>query len=146
MPGNNYGQLVLTGADYIIMIDVPNALGAFNHKQILTAQEMEYDIAVEDESVHAISTILPIAEKSNAKTFKGTLILEAGELNALLQEVGLNDASQLQGCTLAITAIVGAFARVFTGVNFNGEKLGIKAKDKHTPITLPWKGLGVNLA
>lgn len=144
MPDLN--QLVLTGADYKILADVPNAAGGFTAYQILTAQEISYDVTVEDETVYAVGTILPIAEKSNAKAYKGTLSLEMGELNAIVSLAGRNDATQLVGLTLAITAIQGAFVRVFTSVNINTEGLSVKAKDKHTPVKCDWKGLGVNNA
>lgn len=140
----NLGQLVLTGAEYKVLIDVPNKAGGTTAYVILTGQELSYDIEVEDETVYAIGTKLPIAEMSNAKSFKGKLSLQAGEMNVIIALAGLNDATNLVGCTLAVTAIKGAFARVFTNVNFNTESLAIKAKDKHTVINSNWKGLGVN--
>lgn len=143
----NLNQLILTGADYKLLIDVPNPItGGFQSFVIKTAESLSWDIAQEDETVHAIGTIYPIAEKSNAKTYKGTLVLQMGEINAILLITGLNDATQLKGCTLAITAIQGGVARVFNNVNFNTERNTVRAKDKVTPVTMDWKGLGVNVA
>lgn len=145
MPVFNLNQLVQTGADYKVVIDVPNALGGTTAYVIETAQELSYDVEVEDESVYAIGKKNPIAEKQNAKSYKGKLILQSGEVNAILLLAGLNDATNITNCTLAITAIQGAFARVFQAVNFNSESLSVKAKDKHTPISINWKGIGMNL-
>lgn len=142
----NLNQLVLTGADYKILVDVPNAAAnGFVAYPLLTVQELSYDVEVEDESVYAVGTRLPIAEKSNSKSYKGKLILQMGEMNAILLLAGANDATDIVGCTLGITAIQGGFARVFTAVNFNTEGLAVKAKDKHTVVSVNWKGLGVNL-
>lgn len=143
---NNLTVLVLTGADFKVLVDVPKQSGAGTVAyQIMTGIELSYDIEVEDESVYAIGTKYPIAEESNAKSYKGKLSLQTGELNAIVSLAGLNDATDLKGCTLAITAIQGGFARVFTSVNFNSENFSVKAKDKQTPISINWKGLGVNL-
>lgn len=144
----NLDQLVITSADYKILLDVVLSDGSGNTVAypILTCQDLSYDIEVEDESVYAIGTNLPIAEKSNAKSFKGKISMEAGEVNAILLLAGLNDATQIVAATLAIAAIQGAFARVFKAVNINTENLSIKAKDKHSVIAMSWKALGVNLA
>lgn len=137
--------LIMNAADYKISVDVPNALtGNFNLYVFGTIQEIGYDIEVEDETIYAVGTVTPIAEESNAKSYKGKLTAEAGEINAILGLTGKNDATSVQGATLGIIGIKGGFARVFTGVNFNTESLNIKAKDKHTPITINWKGLSVN--
>jgi len=138
--------LVQTAADYKLMIDVPIAGGAFAAFVIKTADALSYDIQVEDETINAISTPFPIAEKSNGKTYRGSLAIQMGELNAILLSTGYNDASQLQGCTLALTAIQGGFARIFRGVNFNTERLSIRAKDKQSIATMEWKAVGVNAA
>lgn len=142
----NLNQLVLTGADYKVLIDVPNAAGGFTAYVLKTAESLTYDIQEEDESIHAIGTVYPIAEKSNAKSYRGSLALQMGELNAILLLAGLNDATQMKGCTLGITAVQGGFARIFNNVNFNTERLPIRAKDKMTVVTMDWKGLGVNAA
>lgn len=144
----NLDQLVITSADYKIVLDIQLSDGSGNTVAfpILTCQDLSYDIEVEDETVYAIGTIEPIAEKSNAKSYKGKIAVEAGEANAILLSTGLNDTTQIVGATLAIAAIQGAFARVFKAVNFNSENLAIKAKDKHSVINVAWKGLGVNNA
>lgn len=144
MPVTNLNALVFTGADYKIVISVPNAAGTNTPFTLLTAQEHQHDIEVEDESVYAIGKRNPIAEKSNSKSYKGKLILQAGEVNAILLLTGLNDATSIQGATLAITAISGGFSRVFQAVNFNTENLNVKAKDKHTVVSINWKGIAVN--
>jgi hypothetical protein len=144
MPVTNLNQLVLTGSDYKIVVAVTNQAGVVTPYTIQTALEYSHDIEVEDESIYAIGKITPIAEKSNAKSYKGKIIMQAGEVNAILLLTGLNDATSIQGCTLAISALQGAFARVFQAVNFNTENLNVKAKDKHTPISINWKGIGVN--
>lgn len=143
----NLNQLILTGADYKVLIDVPNAVGpGFSSFVLKTVESISWDIQQEDETVHAVGSIYPIAEKSNAKSYRGTLVLQAGEINAILLGLGLNDATQMKQCTLAITAIQGGFARVFNNVNFNTERESVRAKDKVTPITMDWKALGVNVA
>lgn len=145
----NLNQLVLSAAEYKTAFDVPVLNGPANQfvtYLLKTTAVLNYDIAVEDETVHAIGTILPIAEMQNAKSYAGTLEMQMGELNAILGLAGLNDATQLVGVTLGITAIKGAFARVFYYLNVNGERLQVRAKDKMTLVTMPWKAIGVNNA
>lgn len=138
--------LVQAASEYKLMIDVPVAAGGFLAFVIKTADTFSYEIQVEDETVNAIGTTLAIAEVSNAKSCRGSWGIQSGELNAILLRCGLNDATQLKGCTVALTAIKGGFARVFTSVNFNSERLSIRSKDKQTIATSDWKGLGVNNA
>jgi len=142
----NLDQLVQTAADYKLMVDVPLPAGGFAAFVLKTADAMSYDVQVEDETINAIGTVYPIAEKSNGKTYRGSLGIQMGELNAILLSCGYNDATQLQGCTLALTAIQGGFARIFKEVNFNTERLSIRAKDKQTIATMEWKAVGVNVA
>lgn len=143
----NLNQLVLTAADYKTAFDVPVAGGPGSvYYQLKTTAVLNYDIAVEDETVHAIGTILPIAEMQNAKSYAGTLEMQMGELNAILLLAGLNDATQLVGITFGITAYKGGFSRIFYYLNVNGERLAVRAKDKATLVTMPWKAIGVNLA
>lgn len=140
------GQLVITSADYKIQLSVPNAAGGITPFILRTVETLTYDIQEEDETVHAVGTAYPIAEKSNAKTYGGTLVLQAGEANAILLSLGLNDWTQLKNCELGAVAIQGAFARVFHSLNYNSERLSVRAKDKMTMITSNWKALGVNAA
>ena len=141
----NLNQLVLTGADFKVLINVPNALGAYTPYVLKTAKTLDYEVMLEDEVIHVIGSKLPIANKTNAKSYKGKLVVQLGEMNAIVGLAGYNDATDLQGCTLSITAIQGAFERTFTSLNFLTETASLTAKSKETPVTMNWSALGVNL-
>jgi len=133
-------QLILTAADYKVILNIPGN-GTF---PLQTCETFSWDNAREDETIYAIGTEDPIGEKRNAAKYSGKLSLQVGELNAILQSIGLVEGSQIVGATFSITAVQGGFNRTYTGFNINSEGVDIKAKDKHSLANLSWKALAIN--
>lgn len=135
----NLNQLILTGGDYKIMLII-NGGGSY---PILTAETLDYDDSSEGETVWGIGSEDPIGEKSNNNKFSGSLSLQAGELNAILLIEGMKSAIQIRNATLALTAVVGGFSKVWGGVNINKAKGGAKRKDKETLTALDFAALSI---
>ena len=133
-------NLVFTSADYKIIV----AMSSGTAYPLQTAEMVSTSNAREEETIYAIGTEEPIAAKRNAVKYSGKLTLQAGELNAILELEGLVEGSQIANATLAIAALNGAFARTYSGVNFNTESLDVKAKDKETPISMDWTAVAIN--
>jgi hypothetical protein len=133
-------QLILTAADYKVIMNVPGQ-GTF---PIQTAESFSWDNSREDETIYAIGEEDPIGEKRNGAKYSGRLAMQVGELNAILQLLGLVEASQIANITFSITAIQGGFSRTYSGFNINSESVDIKAKDKHSVANMAWKALSIN--
>lgn len=125
----NLNQLIITSADYKIILIVPTANGS-KAFPLLTVDSIDWEDAREQEFIHAVGSEDPIGNKSNARTYSGKLSLEVGESNVILSACGFNSATQISGATLAITSIVGAYSKVYNSVNINRDASGTKAKDK----------------
>jgi len=125
----NLNQLIITSADYKIILIVPTATGSKTFP-LLTVDSIDWEDASENEDIYAVGSEDPIGNKSNANKYSGKISLEVGESNALLQICGFNSAIRIRNATLAITAIVGGYAKVYNAVNINRDASGTKAKDK----------------
>jgi hypothetical protein len=132
-------HLVLTAAEYKVLLIIPKA-GSF---PILTADSIGWNNAREEETVYAIGEEEPIASKRNAAKYSGKLSMQNGEMFSILSIAGLRDATQIAGATLALTAIRGGFARVYSGLNINVEAVDVKAKDKQSMVSLDWTALSI---
>jgi hypothetical protein len=133
-------QLILTAADYKVILNIPGS-GTF---PLQTAESFSWDNAREEETIYAIGVEEPIGEKRNAAKYSGKLVLQVGELNAILESIGLTEASQIANATFAITAVQGGFTRTYSGFYINSESVDIKAKDKHSLANLGWNALAIN--
>jgi hypothetical protein len=140
MPNQGLANLYFTAADYKIFLIIPGG-GSF---PLQTCQVADADNDEEEETMYVIGNEYPAANKTNAVKYSGKLEIEAGELNAIAQVIGVTDGSRIRNAILAIAALSGVFARTYTGVNIHSEKLSIKAKDKHTPMTLSWTALAIS--
>lgn len=125
----NLNQLIITSADYKIMLIVLTASGSRSFP-LLTVDSIDWEDASENEDIYAVGTEDPIGNKSNANKYSGKITLEIGESNALLSVCGFNSAIRIRNATLAITAIVGAYSKVYNAVNINRDASSTKAKDK----------------
>jgi len=134
----NLDALILTAADYKVLMIV-------NGKTfpLQTLDTIGQNTAREQETVYAIGTEQPIAEKRNGVKYAGKLTIQVGEIAAILQLCGLQESTQISGATLAITAVRGGFSRVYSGMNINTEDIDIKAKDKQTTANLDWAAVSV---
>lgn len=135
----NLNSLILTAADYKVMLVVPNA-GSF---PIITADSISWSNAREEETIYAIGEEDPIGAKRNATKYSGKLSMQVGEMSAILQSAGLIDMTQVAGATLAITAVQGGFARTYAGMNINTESVDVKAKDKQSMVSLDWTATAI---
>lgn len=135
----NLNKLILTAADFKVLLNIPGK-GAF---PLLTAESISQNIARESETIYAIGEEDPIGEKRNANKYSGKFTIQVGEMSAILMLCGLIESTQITGATLAITAIQGGFARVYSGMNINTESIDIKAKDKQSMVNLDWAAIKV---
>lgn len=135
----NLNSLVLTAADYKVMLVVPN-VGSF---PIITADSISWQNAREEETIYAIGEENPIAAKRNATKYSGKLSIQVGEMSAILQSAGLVDTTQIANATLAITAVQGGFSRTYSGMNINTESVDVKAKDKQSMASLDWTATAI---
>lgn len=132
-------KLVLTASDYKVLLIIPNG-GTFPLK---TVDSFSWNNAAEEESIYVIGERDPQANKQNAVKRTGKMTMQVGELSAILMSVGLLEATQITGATLAITALVGGFQRTYSGMNINTESVDVKAKDKQSIVNLDWSALSV---
>lgn len=138
----NLNVLVLTAADYNTIITIPTSFGKVRYL-FLTNSELNYDVAVEGEYSYAIGSNEPIANKTNGKSYKIGWSLQSGELNAILQLCGFKSAVDIQGATVTIAALVGAFVLTFKNVNILGDSGSITAKGKETINKLTGQAIGL---
>ena len=90
-----------------------------------------------------MGTTQPIGNKRNGVGYEGRFSMQAGEMFSVLALCGLAEATQIEGATLGIAAVVGAFTRTFGSVNINTEDFSTRAKDKESKIDLTFDALSV---
>ena len=139
MPQASLNKLIFTAADYKILLIIPGG-GSFI---LLTAEGYGMENAREEEMIYAIGQEEPIGNKRNAAKYSGKLSMQMGEMNAILQAVGLVESTRIASATLAITALAGGFSRTYGNVNINSEALDVKAKDKQTVVNLQWTATSI---
>ena len=140
---SNLNDLILTAADYNTVFSFNDVNGAKQRYLLQTTSELNYDLSKEGEYIYAVGTTEPIGNKGNAKSYKGGWSLQTGELNAILQLGGFNNAVDIEGATLSIAALVGGFSLVFKDVNILGNSGGITAKAKETISKLSFQAIGL---
>ena len=77
----NLNSLILTSADYKVMLVVPGN-AAF---PILTADSISWTVEREEESIYAVGEENPIGNKRNATKYSGKFSIQVGEMSAILQ-------------------------------------------------------------
>lgn len=138
----NLNQLIITSALYKILLVIPTALGSLSFS-LLTVSGIDWNDASEGEDIYACGTEEPIGNKTNANSYKGKLNLQIGEMNAILAASGFDSAIRIRGGTLAITALVGRYAKVYKNVNILTDSSSIKAKDKESLTSLDFNAIGL---
>jgi hypothetical protein len=138
----NLNKLVITAADYKVILIVPTANGSVTFT-VLTLANIGWDIKRDSELIYAVGDTGAIANKSNGVAYTGKLNMQAGEMGAILALCGFTETTEIQGATLGITSLTGGISRTFDGLNFNSENLDIKAKDKESLISTDWTALTV---
>lgn len=139
---SNLNQLIITAATYKVILVVPTATGSLSFP-LKTAASLDWNDTSEGEHIYAMGEEDPIGNKSNANKYAGKLVLQVGELNAILSLCGFNSAIRIRNATLAITALQGGFAKVYKSLNINSDNSSSKAKDKESLTSLDWNAIGV---
>jgi len=139
----NLNGLVYTSTDYKLALSASGPSGTTFTVPLNTVGDFDYGAKKEVEYVHVVGSDEPVALKSNTSTYPGKLTIEAGEIEALLAAVGAVFTTQLTNATISIVAInnVGFF-KIFKSCVFSEHGGTVKAKDKHTLITLSFDSLG----
>ena len=125
----NLNGLIYTSANYKIVLIINGT-----PYPILTATKLSTKINKEEEMIHAIGQETAIGAKTNAKTLKGNIELQAGELYLILKTQELTDATDIQGAQLALATLDLNVHQTFSGVSFTSQSLDIAAKAKQTLI------------
>lgn len=135
----NLDKLVITAAEFKVCLVLPGR-GSY---VLLTLESIGQTISRSEEQIYAVGEEDAIANKRNEKKVAGKMNIQVGEISAILQLAGYQESTQIEGATLAITSIIGAFARTYAGMNINTENIDIKAKDKQTMAMLDFTALSV---
>ena len=142
--GLNLNAITYTSSDYKIVM---SARGGLLMPRItvplLTVDNIDHGAKKEHEYQHAIGSDEPFALKTNASTYPGKLTLQAGELIAYLASMGLTMATQITNATISIVSFDGLYAFIYKGVVITSDDKSIKAKDKHSLVTLSFEAIGV---
>lgn len=142
MPNINLNGLVVSAADYKIVLIIPTPSGNKTFP-LQTVQEISWSIKKDSELVYAVGSQEPIANKSNGKSYEGRLSLQAGEAFAILALCGLPDMTEINEATLAIASIApGGIVKTFQSLNINSEDFSTRAKDKDSRIDTNFTALG----
>lgn len=135
----NLNQLILTGGNYKVILIISGG-GTY---PILTAETIDWDDSSEGETIYAIGNEDPIGEKSNNNKYSGKFSMQTGELNAILLLEGMASAMRIRNATIAVTAVVGGFSKVWSGVNINKASGGVKRKDKETLTSMDYAAVSI---
>ena len=138
----NLNQLIITSADYEIILNVPTATG-FVPFPLLTVSSIDWNDTNENELIYGIGTVEPIGNKTNASAYKGKITMQVGEANALLSIAGYNSFIRVANATLAITSVIGGYSKVYLDVNINSDQSATKAKDKESLTGVDFTSIGL---
>lgn len=132
---------IFTAADFKIILTLNNGVSRI----ILTSLGIDMSSERETEDIFAIGQTQAIATKRNAAKYSGSLEFQVGEMTQLLASAGLVEATEIEDAQLSIVSLTGTppFARVYSGVNVNGESISIKAKDKDSKASCKWNARAV---
>ena len=143
MSAPNLNTLILTPSDYSVILSFNSAAGVKQRYLFLTASELTYDDSVEGEYIRAIGQTGAIGNKTNNESYKGGWSVQSGEWNSILQLGGYQSGMQIQGATLSIAALVGAFAKTYRNLNILKDSGAITAGGKQTMNKLDWQAIGL---
>ena len=134
----NLNGLVFTSSDYKLGL----SLGLITIP-VLTLEEVKYTITGDLDYTYIIGSTEPVSVKTNNSSYKGTLIMQSGELEALLALNGFVFVTQVINGTISIVALANnergsPLVKVFRNVVFTEHSGGTKAKDKDSKVTLNW--------
>lgn len=135
----NLNNLIYTASEFKVFLGI---LGGKTYP-ILTAETIGQSISVEEELIYVVGEEDAQGNKQNSRSVKGKLAMQLGEMDKILKLEGLQDATRINGATIAVTAIKGGFARVYKNVNINMEDFAIKAKDKQSIINMDFTALSM---
>jgi hypothetical protein len=132
----NLNGLVYTSSDYKLAVSCNGVT-----VPIATLESFDYAAKKESEYVHVIGSDEPVALKTNTSTYPGKLTLQAGELEILLKALGFMYATQITNATISIVSFDGNVSKILKSVVFDSHDGSVKAKDKHSLITINFNSL-----
>ena len=138
----DFEHLVITPSEYSVTWLVNGHTYKLN-----TLESVDISIDIETKDNFFIGQEDVGATPRNNRKFSGSMNLQAGEVQDILNKESLNDATQVKGATLAIIGINVAnynFKRILTGLNINSEKLSLRSTDKETIVPLTFTAKGAN--
>lgn len=137
MPNQN--AVIYTAADYKISWTVSGTNYALS-----IVESVDWGSKLESEYIHAVGSKEPQGLKTNTYTYPGKLQIEAGELEKILKEKSIIDASHIEESTISIIALDGAMIRTFESVVCESHDATTKAKDKRSLVSIDFKALSYN--
>jgi hypothetical protein len=135
----NFNPLIYSAAEFKLILLING-----HPYPLFTADNMSFNTAEEGETIYAIGTEEPIGEKKNAKSYKGKVSVQLGELNIILVAEGLTNAIQISNAQLGFSTTDGLIQRIFGGMNILSEDIDIKRKDKETIVPMNWAAVSQN--
>jgi hypothetical protein len=133
----NLNGLIYTAADYKVAIS-NNGVTV----PIQTLESFDYSSKSESEYIHVVGDKEPRGLKTNASTYPGKLTLQAGELGLILKAMGYIVATQITDATISIVSFDGNISFIFKSCVFTAHDGSVKAKDKHSLITINFESIG----
>lgn len=133
----NLNQLIINSATCSIMITIPTAFGNRTFP-LLTVANFDFNDSSSGELIYAIGSRRAIGNQSNEDKFDGKISMQLGEINAILLICGLQSSIQINGASIAVASLTGAFVKSYQDVNCNTDSSSIKAKDKETLVGIDW--------
>lgn len=135
----NLNQLILGANQYEAVLNISGG-GTY---LLETLESLSWSETSEGETIYAIGQEDPIGEKSNANKYGGKMVIQNGEMNSILLLEGLVSAIRIRNAVVAITGIVGGFAKTFLGANINTANVDLKRKDKESLINCDFNCVGI---
>jgi hypothetical protein len=132
----NLNRLIYTSSDYKLALSCNGVTVPLS-----TLESFDYGAKKETEYIHVIGDDEPVGLKTNTSTYPGKLSLQAGELELLLKALGFMYATQITNATVSIVSFDGNVSKILKSVVFDSHDGSVKAKDKHSLITLNFNSL-----
>jgi len=136
----NLNLLAIPASEFRTTLIVPTSSGSKTFA-IQSAKTISRDVKIEGQLGYAIGSTDAIYNQSNGRSVEGKFTLLTGELNSICSLCGFPNATYIQGATIAIVAIVGAFSLILRDVNFNSDSFTIEAKSKETLSNIDYMAL-----
>lgn len=135
----NQNGVIYTAADYKISWTVNGT-----NYQLQVVESFDWGSKLESEYIHTIGTKEPVGLKTNTFTYPGKFQIENGELEKMLIEQSLIDATHAEESIISIVSFDGNYKRTFESVVIESNDNSIKAKDKRSLVSIDFKAISYN--